>query len=141
MNGIINFHDLERVNLKASDLEKWVFKIAEEFNRPVLEIQYVFCDDEYLYEMNMQYLNHDTYTDIITFDYGDGKELHGDLFISVERVSENAKERGLSVEEELLRVMAHGLLHMQGFKDKSDEERATMRKEEERLMKLFHVEH
>lgn len=138
---MIEFHGLERTGYKESDLATWIERIGEDFKCAIREIQYVFCDDEYLYEMNMQYLNHDTYTDIITFDYADGKVLHGDIFISVDRVKENSAEREIAFKEELLRVMAHGLLHMKGFKDKTDKEKNLMRREEERLMKLFHVEH
>ena len=138
---MIEFHGLERTGFKSSDLASWIERIGEHFQYAIREIQYVFCDDEYLYEMNMQYLNHDTYTDIITFDYADGEVLHGDIFISVDRVEENALERKIDFDEELLRVMAHGLLHMKGLKDKTEEEKNVMRREEESLMKLFHVEH
>lgn len=138
---MIEFHELERTDFTAKELEAWIKRIGASLKRSVREIQYVFCDDEYLYEMNRQYLNHDTYTDIITFDYGDGTVLHGDIFISVDRVTENAKDRGIAVKKELLRVMAHGLLHMTGLKDKTEEEKARMRAEEDALMKLFHVEH
>ena len=138
---MIEFHGLERTGFESSDLASWIERIGEHFQYAIREIQYVFCDDEYLYEMNMQYLNHDTYTDIITFDYADGEVLHGDIFISVDRVKENALERKIDFDEELLRVMAHGLLHMKGLKDKTEEEKNVMRREEESLMKLFHVEH
>ena len=138
---MIEFHGLERTGFKSSDLASWIERIGEHFQYAIREIQYVFCDDEYLYEMNMQYLNHDTYTDIITFDYADGEVLHGDIFISLDRVEENALEREIDFNEELLRVMAHGLLHMKGLKDKTEEEKNVMRREEESLMKLFHVEH
>ena len=138
---MIEFHELERTEFTARELKDWIKRIGVSLKRPIREIQYVFCNDEYLYEMNMQYLNHDTYTDIITFDYSDGAVLHGDIFISVDRVAENAKDRGIAVKEELLRVMAHGLLHMIGLKDKTESEKNRMRAEEEALMKLFHVEH
>jgi rRNA maturation RNase YbeY len=138
---MIEFYGLDKVEIDPSKLKLWVQRIADKFKRPIRDIQYIFSDDEYLYEMNMQYLNHDTYTDIITFDYSNGEELHGDIFISIDRVKENAKERSLVIEEELLRVMAHGLLHMQGFKDKTEVEKSRMRVEEEKLMRLFHVEH
>ena len=138
---MIEFHEIERTEFTARELEDWIKRVEVSLKVPVREIQYVFCNDEYLYEMNMLYLNHDTYTDIITFDYGDGAVLHGDIFISVDRVAENAKDLGIAVKEELLRVMAHGLLHMIGLKDKTEKEKTRMRAEEEVLMKLFHVEH
>ena len=104
------------------------------------DINYIFCDDEYLLEINQQYLDHDTLTDIISFDYCVGNELHGDIFISVERVRENALDFDVKFEEELLRVMAHGVLHYCGYKDKSEEDEKLMRQKEEEKIKLFHVE-
>ena len=91
--------------------------------------------------LNEQYLNHDTLTDIISFDYSVGKELHGDIFISTERVLENAAEFKVTFEEELKRVMVHGVLHYCGYKDKSDEDEKLMRSKEDEKIKMFHVEH
>ena len=103
------------------------------------EINYIFCDDDYLLEINQQYLNHDTLTDIISFDYSIGNELHGDIFISIERVRENASDFNVSFEEELKRVMVHGILHYCGYKDKSEQDEQLMREKEEEKMKMFHV--
>lgn len=103
------------------------------------EINYIFCDDDYLLEINQQYLDHDTLTDIISFDYSIGNELHGDIFISIERVRENAKDYSVSFEEELKRVMVHGVLHYCGYKDKSEQDEKVMREKEEEKMKMFHV--
>ncbi|MGB5369835.1 MAG: rRNA maturation RNase YbeY, partial [Flavobacteriaceae bacterium] len=92
-------------------------------------------------ELNKKYLSHDTYTDIISFDYSEGRSIAGDIFVSVERVRENAKLFGTTFVEELRRVMAHGLLHLMGYKDKSKKDIEIMRRKEMEKMKLFHVEH
>ena len=104
------------------------------------DINYIFCDDEYLLKINQQYLNHDTLTDIISFDYSVGNELHGDIFISVQRVRENALEFTEPFIDELKRVMVHGVLHYCGYKDKTETEEATMRVKENEKMEMFHVE-
>ena len=118
----------------------WIAKIIESENRLEGEINYIFCDDEYLHKINLQYLNHDTLTDIISFDYSEGNFLQGDVFISIERVQDNATDFNISLLEELKRVMAHGILHYCGYKDKSAEEEKIMRQKEEEKMKMFHVE-
>jgi probable rRNA maturation factor len=92
-----------------------------------------------LLEINQQYLDHDTLTDIISFDYSVGKELHGDIFISIDRVRENAVEFNVSFEDELNRVMVHGVLHYCGFKDKTEEDEKAMRIKEDEKIKMFHV--
>ncbi|KAF2514105.1 rRNA maturation RNase YbeY [Flavobacterium zhairuonense] len=104
------------------------------------EINYIFCDDEYLHKINVEYLNHDTLTDIISFDYTVGNELNGDIFVSVERVEDNAKDFNVSFEEELKRVLAHGILHYCGYKDKSDADAELMRSKEDEKIAMFHVE-
>lgn len=113
--------------------------LAEE-SKEVGDISLVFCTDEELLQVNKDHLNHDFYTDIITFDYCEGNTISGDLFISTERVAANAIEFGVDFEEELSRVVFHGLLHLSGYNDKSEEDKATMRsKENHYLNKLFHV--
>ena len=104
------------------------------------ELSYIFCDDAYLLEINKEYLNHNTYTDIITFDYSTPNSISGDLFISIERVKDNAQKFGISELEELRRVMVHGVLHLLGYKDKEESEIAEMRLKEEEKLKMFHVE-
>jgi rRNA maturation RNase YbeY len=104
------------------------------------DINYVFCDDDYLVGINLQYLNHNTLTDIISFDYSVGNELHGDIFISIQRVRENAIEFDVAFEEELKRVIVHGVLHYCGYKDKSAKDKKEMRLKEDEKIKLFHVE-
>ena len=117
----------------------WISKVISSENKSEGEINYIFCDDEYLIGLNQQYLDHDTLTDIISFDYSEGNNLHGDVFISIDRVRDNASDFNVSFDEELKRVMAHGVLHYCGYKDKSEEEELVMRQKEEEKMKMFHV--
>ncbi|WP_291867332.1 rRNA maturation RNase YbeY [Maribacter sp.] len=119
---------------------EWLIGVLESEGFRLGALEYIFCDDAYLLNINQDYLNHDTYTDIITFDYTEGKIVGGDIFISVERVKENAIEFNVNFKNELHRVMAHGLLHLLGYKDKSEEEAALMRSKEEEKIKMFHVE-
>ena len=100
-------------------------------------INYIFCDDEYLHKINVKYLQHDTLTDIITFDYTEGKVLHSDIYISVERIKENAEVFKVPFQKEFLRVLAHGLLHLCGYKDKRPKDSVIMRSKEEEKMLLF----
>lgn len=123
-----------------SKYEDWIDSIIESEDKEAGEINYIFCDDEYLHEINMKYLEHDTLTDIISFDYCIGDLISGDIFISIDRVKENAQDFDVSIENELLRVMAHGVLHYCGYKDKSDEEANLMRLKEQEKMNMFHVE-
>jgi rRNA maturation RNase YbeY len=109
----------------------WISKVISSEGRKEGEINYIFCDDLYLLEINQKYLGHDTFTDIISFDYSVGKELHGDIYISVERVKENAKEFEVDFKEEIRRVMVHGILHYCGYKDKSDKDKMLMRSKED----------
>ena len=117
----------------------WISSVIISENKSEGEINYIFCDDDYLVEINQQYLNHDTLTDIISFDYSLGNEIHGDIYISIERVRENAEEFKVSFEEELKRVMIHGVLHYCGYKDKSESDELLMRFKEDEKIKLFHV--
>jgi probable rRNA maturation factor len=115
----------------------WFEATAKEEGKHIGSLNYIFCDDEYLIKINVEFLNHDTYTDIITFDYSVGDELIGDLYISTERVSENAKEFKESLEDELNRVLIHGLLHLCGYKDKTEEEAKLMRTKENYYLSLL----
>ncbi len=117
----------------------WISNVIISENKSEGEINYIFCDDDYLVEINQQYLNHDTLTDIISFDYSLGNEIHGDIYISIERVRENAEEFKVPFEEELKRVMIHGVLHYCGYKDKSESDELLMRSKEDEKIKLFHV--
>lgn len=122
------------------DYSSWISKVIASENKSEGELNYIFCSDDYLLDINIQYLNHDTLTDIISFDYSVGNLLQGDIFISIERVTENAVDFGVSFAEELKRVMIHGILHYCGYKDKSEKDEFLMRSKEEEKMKMFHVE-
>lgn len=137
----INFYSENQFTLEGAEkYPLWIEKVIVSEGRKLEELSYIFCDDEYLFELNKEYLQHDTYTDIITFDYSVGKILQGDIYISTQRVSENSKEYGVSFDEELRRVIIHGVLHLCGYRDKTEEEASLMRLKEEEKMKLFHVE-
>jgi rRNA maturation RNase YbeY len=122
-------------------ISSWVSAVILSENKKEGDINYIFCDDDYLLNINNQYLNHDTLTDIISFDYSVGNELHGDIFISTERVSDNAKDFNVTFEDELKRVLVHGVLHYCGYKDKSESDEQLMRNKEDEKIKMFHVEH
>ena len=118
----------------------WLSEVILSENKKEGEINYIFCDDDYLLEINQQYLDHDTLTDIISFDYSVGNELNGDIFVSVERVKENASDFNVTFHEEIQRVLVHGILHYCGYKDKTESDELVMRSKEEEKMKMFHVE-
>ncbi|MFK8303004.1 rRNA maturation RNase YbeY [Capnocytophaga stomatis] len=117
--------------------QSWIEKIIISEEKELGELNYIFCDDAYLHQINVQYLDHDTLTDIITFDYTEEETISGDIFISVERVADNAQDFNVDFQTELLRVMAHGVLHLCGYKDKTDAESEQMRNKEEEKMGLF----
>ena len=118
-------------------VKKWISNIIKAQNKKVGDISYLFCDDAYLIEVNRTYLDHDTYTDIITFDYVEGDLISGDIMISVERVKENAQLFNTSFDQELHRVIIHGILHLLGQGDKTDKQAAQMRKKEETALALW----
>jgi probable rRNA maturation factor len=120
-----------------AQVNKWLSEVIKSESFKEGEINYVFCDDEYLLKLNVEFLKHDTFTDILSFDYSLGKELHGDIFISIERVKENAEDFNVGFETELKRVMVHGVLHYCGYKDKSEEEERVMREKENHYINLF----
>lgn len=134
------FSENDFVLADESSLATWIENVISSEGKKLEEINYIFCDDDYLLELNMEYLDHNTYTDIISFDYSVGNILQGDIYISTPRVEENAQEYNVSFEEELRRVIIHGVLHLAGFKDKTEEDSSLMRKKEEEKLKLFHVE-
>lgn len=119
----------------------WIKKVIHAHGKEAGSLSFIFVSDEELLQMNREYLNHDYYTDIITFGYQEFPGVSGDLFISTERVTENAEDRKCDVREEMRRVMCHGLLHLLGFKDKSPSEITEMRAMEEKGLELFHVKH
>ncbi len=120
---------------------KWIDAVVTSESYVLGEINYIFCDDEYLHKINIEYLNHDTLTDIITFDNTVANTVYSDIFISIERVIDNANDFNVSFDEELKRVIIHGILHLCGYKDKSTEEASLMRIKENEKIQMFHVEH
>ena len=128
----------------AEKVRTWLSKVIAVQKKTVGNINYLFCDDEYLLQVNRRYLQHDSFTDIITFDYVAGGLVSGDILISVERVGENAAIFGVPFEQELHRVVVHGVLHLLGQGDKSDAEAVEMRHQEEEALhlwdELFHEE-
>lgn len=123
--------------LDEEQVEKWINKVIVSHDRILGEIGYLFCSDKKILEINSQYLQHDYYTDIITFDYCEDDVVSGDMFISLETVGSNAKLFAVAYEEELLRVIIHGVLHLCGFNDETDEEKTTMRKLENEALAIF----
>ncbi len=115
----------------------WIQNCIEEEGFELGEINYIFCDDDYLHNINVEFLQHDTLTDIISFDYTLGKLVGGDIFISVDRVKENAKEFNTSFENELHRVIIHGILHYMKYKDKTEEEKQVMREKENTCLNIL----
>lgn len=118
-------------------LRNWVALVATNEGFSIAPINYVFCSDGHLLDMNKQFLNHNYFTDIITFDYTEGKRLSGDIFISIDRVADNAKTYKSTFECELNRVMIHGVLHLMGYKDKSPADEKKMRAKENAALKLL----
>ena len=134
----ISFSLETKYNLKSRTLiKKWLKQIIENKGYKLGTLSYILCDDDYLLEINKQYLQHEFYTDIITFDYVENGVINGDIFISVDRVKENAASFGVSEREELMRVFAHGVLHLIGLKDATSEEASQMRKAENESLELL----
>lgn len=123
--------------IQKQKINRWVKETATEYNRKVGEIAYIFCSDERILEINKHYLNHDYYTDIITFDYSEDTVISGDIFISVDTVKNNSEEFGVSFERELLRILIHGVLHLCGQDDKTDELRTEMTAKENLALERY----
>jgi len=117
---------------QRSEIRSWLKSIAKKEKYSILELNYIFCSDEYLLQINKDFLDHDYYTDIITFDNSEVRgKIEGDIFVSIDRVRDNAQQQKTSLKDELHRVLTHGLLHLTGYKDKTSEENKTMRKKED----------
>ncbi|MDP4266783.1 MAG: rRNA maturation RNase YbeY [Bacteroidota bacterium] len=130
----------EDIDFKLKNINKiksWIKHCVNEFKINRISINLIFCSDKYLYEINKKYLNHDTLTDIITFDYSEKNLISGDLLISIERVEENAKEFSNSFEAELLRVIIHGVLHLLSYNDKTENEKREMREKENIYIDIY----
>lgn len=137
MNSISFSYNETPFRLRQSRfIKQWIGKVAALHKREIEAVGVVFCTDDFLLGLNQQFLSHDYYTDIITFDYCEGKRLTGEIYISIDRVRDNARQLGVPVTEELHRVLAHGFLHLIGFTDTTDASRNRMRKEEDRALSL-----
>ena len=134
---IYNVEDIDFQLVNQNLLSSWIEKTIESEGATLGAVSYIFCSDDYLHQMNVEYLNHDTLTDVITFPYNDNP-IEGDIFISIDRVKDNAQDLAVAFDDELHRVMIHGVLHLCGYSDKTDEQKAEMRqKEDEYLKKLI----
>lgn len=136
----IRFHAVEDtlIPIKNKKLySQWLSDVVKTENKSIDYINYIFCSDDFLKDINVKYLNHDYYTDIITFPYNEGNNIQSDIYISVDRVSENSKDYGVDFQTEMQRVMVHGLLHLIGYNDMSDEEIHEMRTKENLYISIF----
>lgn len=142
MNRTIDFHTSIGFNLPTIESYRtWIDKVIQCMGYDYTEINYHFCSDDEVLSINLDYLSHHTYTDIITFDHSVYKVIQTDIYISIDRVEDNANKFKVNFETELRRVMIHGILHCCGYKDKTKEEKMQMRLLEDDCLKLFHVEH
>lgn len=133
---MINFNYETDFRLKSEEkISKWICNSIDSEDYKLEEINYVFCNDEYLHKLNVEFLKHDTLTDIISFDYSVGKKIQGDIFISIERVRDNAADFNVSFDDELNRVIIHGVLHYCGYKDKTETDAKLMRNKENHYLK------
>ena len=130
------FENIDRKDIHPNT-SKWLENLIISENKKTGDINYIFCDDEYLLKVNQDYLDHDYYTDIITFDYVKGKTISGDIFVSLPRILENASTLSQDFEKEFNRVLAHGILHLCGYKDKTEEEQTQMRAKEDFYINQF----
>lgn len=131
-----HFEDISFQLSKIKALKLWLIECAKAENQKIIQLNYIFCSDNYLLDINTKYLNHDFYTDVISFDYSEGKKISGDIFISFERVKENAKVFSKSTKDELHRVLIHGLLHLLGYSDKTSKQKAIMKSKEDFYLSL-----
>ena len=135
---MINFYYTTNFKLTNENLvSDWIKNCVSNFKFDLGELSYIFCDDEYMHDLNVKFLKHDTFTDIISFDNSIGKEVNGEIYISVERVKENAITYDCSFDEEIHRVMIHGVLHYVGFKDKTEVQKKNMRSAENECLKYL----
>ncbi|PWK20553.1 rRNA maturation RNase YbeY [Xanthomarina spongicola] len=135
---MISFNSENTFNIDNEEhLSEWLEQVILSEDKKLGEINFVFCNDDYLHKMNVEFLNHDTLTDIISFDYTVGKIIQGDVFISTERVADNALDFKVTFEEELHRVMVHGILHYCGYKDKTEADATIMRSKENHYLQLL----
>ncbi len=125
--------------IKRREITAWIKKVAASYNKKVGDIAYIFCNDEKILEVNREYLQHDYYTDIITFDYCEGETISGDLFISLDTVRSNSELVSETYDRELLRVIIHGVLHLCGINDKGEGEREIMEEKENKALAMLEI--
>ena len=130
------FENIDEIPISTATIS-WLEDVIKTENKKKGEINYILCDDEYLLKVNQDFLDHDYYTDIITFDYVKGKTISGDIFVSLPRISDNAKTLVRDFNSEFHRVLAHGILHLMGYKDKTEEEITVMRQKEDFYLNFF----
>ena len=130
-------HDISFTLKNKTAIKKWLIISSQKEKFILTELNFIFCSDEFLHNMNVEYLHHDTYTDVITFDYTEKKNISGEIFISVDRVKENALKYKTSFDDELRRVMIHGLLHLMGYDDKAKAAKLRMKAKEDFYLKTF----
>lgn len=130
------FENIDEIPISTATIS-WLEAVIKTENKKLGEINYILCDDEYLLKVNQDFLDHDYYTDIITFDYVKGKTISGDIFVSLPRISDNAKTLVRDFNSEFHRVLAHGILHLMGYKDKTEEEITVMRQKEDFYLNVF----
>lgn len=130
------FENIDEIPISAATIS-WLEDVIKTENKKLGEINYILCDDEYLLKVNQDFLDHDYYTDIITFDYVKGKTISGDIFVSLPRISDNAQTLVRDFNSEFHRVLAHGILHLMGYKDKTEEEITVMRQKEDFYLNVF----
>jgi len=131
------FEEVVENQLNEELITSWITKLVKSFHLSVGNITYIFCNDDYILDVNRKYLSHDYFTDVITFDYREGNIISGDIFISLDTVKSNSIQFHENYIDELHRVIIHGILHLIGFKDKSTKEEAVMRSEEDKALNLL----
>ncbi len=134
-----NYIEIDFVLKNTNEISNWISKVITNEDFKEGDINYVFCSDSYLHKLNIEFLSHDTFTDIISFDYSIGEILHGDIFISIDRIIENAKQYNTPFNQELYRVIIHGVLHYCGYKDHSEKDKVIMRTKEDFYLKTLNL--
>lgn len=136
----INFYteDVELPHLDSERIINWLLNVASQNHKSIGEISYIFCSDAYLLDVNKKFLQHDYLTDVITFDYTEDDVVGGDIFISTERIADNAIDFNVSFSDELLRVIVHGVLHLIGFNDKTESDQSIMTDMENKSLQIYH---
>ena len=137
MEIIFQSEGVEHPQIDEKKLTNWIESVAKKYSKETGDISYLFCDDEKILEVNQEYLNHDFYTDIITFDYSEGKTISGDILISLQTVESNSQMYKTDFTEELHRVIIHGILHLSGLNDLTEEDEIAMRKAEKSALEML----